>query len=593
MEIFASGIPTAIFGMNTQLLIAIGLIVLLLIILTVTAIILRRKQNRKREELQRAIDKLDGRRNAVLSSTTEALLAKIRAFEQTDRVVQNMKKWQKEWKNIQNKMEKEFPSQIAVLDGVVESNQFKEFDAIHDKAAEQVKNVEGDVRELEQEISLFIKKEEDLQSDFEDVKETLRQVAQLFFANKSSLGIYGDKIKEDIQAMEQELYSIINSEELKNRNEAIEKLNDVKNQILEEHKLIKELPNALVLKEKILVPQLTALKQVYNEMIEQKYLFQGLSLDTRIEKISEKLDEVNSSIDKLELENVETTGAYIRKQIEDIHQIFINEKTAKEDVEKAIDGLNQRINRLRFDKEEFLQEWNNITKRYETTKEQVQLVDVFSAQVLSAETKMILFNNQYEKNEEANVVLLAELKDFFVLLNELEYNLEKLRGSLNTVKEDEVYIHAQYKQLKYMHHRSKRKINQIPTELLSEEYLMKNQEAVQALQEIEYQLKNEVLDVTHLTDLIETAQHLSIRFYKDTNMLVKAASFAEKAIIYSNRYRFEREVQRNLAKAEYYYQQGEYTEALDITLTTLEKVEPGIYDRLFDAYEAAVAKENQ
>ena len=271
----------------------------------------------------------------------------------------------------------------------------------------------------------------------------------------------------------------------------------------------------------------------------------------------------------------------------------MNEKAAKDDVEHSIESLNQRVNRLRFDKEAFIQEWNDITKRYEITRQQIQQVDVFSAQVLSAETRMIQFNNQYEKNEEANVVLVNELKNFMKHLNELEHSLEKLRGNLETVKEDEVYIHAQYKQLKYMLHRSKRKIYQIANETLSEEYMLKNEEAVKALDEIKKYLNQEVLDVQLLTELIETAQHLSIRFYKDTNMLIKAASFAEKSIIYCNRYRFDNDVIRNLAKAEYYYTQGDYTESLDIALTTLEAVEPGIYELLLTAYEAAVEKENQ
>ncbi|GBU10650.1 septation ring formation regulator EzrA [Erysipelotrichaceae bacterium] len=583
-----------IFGIAIPSWVAIVVAVSAVVLVLIIAIFLYSKARKnKRVRYQKQIDLLDARKNKMLAAAIEVSLSKIRTFEQTERVVTKYRQWLQQWQDIREELEKKYSVLLLELEDIVEGGKMKKFPTEYAEVEKTITDMEKTVKVLELETGDFVKNEESIHQHFESVKDTLKQVAQLFYANKSSLAPYTDQLKVQLEDLDKDLYAILDQMDSEDKKIVAEKLTILKTKILEEFTLLKELPNAIALNVKVLKPQMSVLGKAYEEMTEQGFLFQGLSLDLRIEKLKERVKEIRDLTDLFDLDMIESKGVYVRKQIEDIHKIFVNEREAKKDANRLIEQLNQRVNRLRFDKETFLESWAKVLKRYEISKEKVGVTDTFSAQVLSAETKMILFNNQLEKNQAAYVVLSAELKTFDQYLNELQYTLNKLQENLETVKEDEVYIHAQYKQLKYMHHRSKRKISQLPVESLSDEYLLKNDEAVLSLKDIEKNLEFEVLDVKRLTELIEIAQHLAIRFYKDTNLLIKAAAFAEKAIIYSNRYRFNREVQRNLSKATYLYGQGDYTEALDIALSTLETVEPGIYDMLFKAYESSVQKEMQ
>ena len=571
------------------LYVIIGAIVF--IVAAISGYIFNQSRKNKKKKLQQQVDDLDAKRNSLLASPIEASLAKVRAFEQTERVSSKYKNWLAAWQGARAVLEKDITDKIIELNDLVDKSKFKILPEKQTAVQEALEVEMKKIKNLEKEIQTFIENEQYIQKQFESVKDALKQVAQLFYANKTSLEPYTKQLQEKIEGMDKQLFSILDLMDTEDKKDVETKLGALKEEILNEYNLLKKLPDAIALNAKVLQPQIVALDRAYTEMVGQGFLFQGLNLDTRIERLKEQVAEVKNLTDTFQLDTIENKGVHIRKQIEEIHQILMNEKNSKSDVIAMLESLNQKMNRLRFDKEEFIDIWNKLLKRYEVSKNQTSYVDSFSAQVLSAETKMILFNNQFEKNQEAYVVLLNELKTFDQHLNELQYNLSKLKKDVDTIKEDEIYINAQYKQLKYMHHRSKRKISQLPVELLPDDYLLKNDEAVLALQNIENSLQNEVLDVKHLTELIEIAQHLSIRFYKDTNMLIKAAAFAEKAIIYSNRYRFDKDVQRHLAKAEYLYRQGEYTEALDISLSTLEAVEPGIYETLLQAYETAVQNE--
>jgi len=565
-------------------------IALLIIVLPIIYVFKKARTN-KQDKLQEQIDELDAIRNKLLASPIEASLAKVRAFEQTERISDRYRTWKTEWDESRVVLGQHMIDKIIELNDLVEKNKFKILPEKQSKLSMALDIEKNKIENIETEIKTFIQKEEYIQKQFESVKDALKQVAQLFYANRTSLEPYTNQLQANIETLDRNLFKILDLMETEEKKQTEEKLRELKEAILKEYNLIKKLPDAIALNVKVLQPQIKALEQAYAQMVESGFLFQGLSLDTRIDRLKEQVKEVQDITDSFNLTTIENKGIHIRKQVEDIHQILINEQAARDEVISMLELLNQKMNRLRFDKEAFLDIWHGLLKRYEISRTQSSHVDAFSAQVISAETKMILFNNQFEKNQEAYVVLINELKTFDQQLNELDYSLNKLKKNVDTIKEDELYINAQYKQLKYMHHRSKRKISQLPIDLLPDDYLQKNDEAVLALRNIEASLDNEVLDVRQLTELIETAQHLSIRFYKDTNMLIKAAAFAEKAIIYSNRYRFDKNVQRHLAKAVYLYRQGEYTEALDISLLTLEAVEPGIYETLLQAYEHAVSDE--
>ena len=76
------------------------------------------------------------------------------------------------------------------------------------------------------------------------------------------------------------------------------------------------------------------------------------------------------------------------------------------------------------------------------------------------------------------------------------------------------------------------------------------------------------------------------KFNNTSNELVKAATLAENAIIYGNRYRVKKQyVNEGLNKAEVLFLRGDYKKALELTLNTIDMVEPGIYKKLSNLYE--------
>ena len=68
--------------------------------------------------------------------------------------------------------------------------------------------------------------------------------------------------------------------------------------------------------------------------------------------------------------------------------------------------------------------------------------------------------------------------------------------------------------------------------------------------------------------------------------MIKTAQLAEMAIVYGNRYRSEiREIDKGLENAEMLYHKGNYKDALEVSISSIELIEPDINKKLLKLYQ--------
>ena len=85
---------------------------------------------------------------------------------------------------------------------------------------------------------------------------------------------------------------------------------------------------------------------------------------------------------------------------------------------------------------------------------------------------------------------------------------------------------------------------------------------------------------------VETARDLTLKLYSRAKEITKSAAFAESAIVYGNRYRSNiKNLDSHLAHAEDLFNKGEYQKSLNVTISVLNKIEPGINEKLVAYYQ--------
>ena len=117
-------------------------------------------------------------------------------------------------------------------------------------------------------------------------------------------------------------------------------------------------------------------------------------------------------------------------------------------------------------------------------------------------------------------------------------------------------------------------------------YFIELKEANEAIREIIKELDKKPINIEVLNTRVDTSRDLVFKLHNTSTELIKTAMLAENAIVYGNRYRTKRQyVDEGLNKAEILFIKGEYKKALELTLNTIDIVEPGIYKKLLNLYE--------
>ena len=117
-------------------------------------------------------------------------------------------------------------------------------------------------------------------------------------------------------------------------------------------------------------------------------------------------------------------------------------------------------------------------------------------------------------------------------------------------------------------------------------YFVELAEANEAIGEIIKELEKKPIVIKVLNTRVDTARDLILKLYGTTNEMIRTARLAELSIVYGNKYRSSvKEIDAGLTNAEMLFHKGEYSQALDVSLSSIEMVEPDIYDKLKKHYE--------
>ena len=118
-------------------------------------------------------------------------------------------------------------------------------------------------------------------------------------------------------------------------------------------------------------------------------------------------------------------------------------------------------------------------------------------------------------------------------------------------------------------------------------YYVELNEANTAIREIVKELDKKPITIEVLNTRVDTARDLVLKLYTKTKDLMKNAMFAEKAIVYGNRYRSSySELNSHLTISEKLFYKGEYKKSFELTVNVLNKIEPGIYNKILSLYSS-------
>jgi len=181
--------------------------------------------------------------------------------------------------------------------------------------------------------------------------------------------------------------------------------------------------------------------------------------------------------------------------------------------------------------------------------------------------------------------LKEELSDVMHKLNNVENRLDSCLDVIGNMHDDEQRAREQLEEIRSILKEAKIHINEYKLPTIPNSYYVELKEANDAINEIIKELNRRPINIEVLNTRVDTARDLVLKLFGKTKQMIKMARLAEMAIVYGNRYRTSIEnLDKKLEYSEDLFYKGDYSRSLELTINLLNKIEPGIYDKLLQFY---------
>lgn len=349
--------------------------------------------------------------------------------------------------------------------------------------------------------------------------------------------------------------------------------------------VIDEAPSIILMGTEMIPKRIEDINKISQKMISEGYNLDYLKLDYNIQESEKKVADVFDRLKVLNLEDSIFELRTILDYFEKLYSDFDKEKIAKKMFDEYIRSVILRARKIKKIVQNLSAKIQDIKYSYDLTDDDIKVISELDKEANEcAEAYEVVMNN-FRSKEFAYSKLTKEMEVINDRLNKAEDKLSYTLRSLDSLHEDAVRAHEQKDEIKNLMRQAREHILSYKLPVIPNSYMIQYEEAVDSIREMALELEKKPISIKTLNMRVDTARDLSLKVVQSSINTVKTASMAESAIVYGNRYRaINSSIDNGLTKAERLFFKGEFNAALTEAIKSINVVEPGIQQRLLEAY---------
>ena len=566
---------------NLVLVIVTTFVVTVVLIVLVLNLI----QNKKTRDLKKLLEKLDIEKNKIASTPIVSELSKIESYLKNEKLEVMYNEWKERLDDIKEKQIPKITDMLLEADYTLSQSDYKGVMYKIAKLEMEIYKVRTNSEFLLNEIKEITSSEERNRAIITKMKTTYRELYQKFTNSKNEYG----EIEESVSLQFENIAKRFEDFEIVMENNEYTEVAQIVKSIDEMLKhmeiVIDEMPSIVLLAYTVLPSKIKEILFVYDEMTRNDFPLDYLNVEYNVEEANKKISDV---IDRSKVLNMEDTLFELKVLMEYFDGLFndfekekINRKVYEEtsaSFERKINGINALVS-------DIFSKLNQIKELYNLSENDLETIAKVKEDLkgLNADYKVLIAHTG--NNTFAYSKLTKEIESLVLKLSVIEECLDSTLDTLGSMKEDELRARQQLEEVKIILKNSKSKMREYNLPVIPKNYYVELNEASNAIKEIVRELDRKPITIEVLNTRVDTARDLVLKLFSKTKEMMKTAMFAEMAIVYGNRYRSTvLDLDKNLTYAELLFYKGEYQRSLELTINALNRIEPGIYNKLLNLY---------
>ena len=569
--------------MDIKKLYIIGIVVVILIICVVCFIIFKQK---KYKGLREKLEELERQRNLIVATPVMTELDKVKVIINNSELEKKYADWQKRYEIIKNERYSDITDKLLEVDNLIEDKEYSD-------AKEAIVNLEMEIYKLRvstdnllDEIREVTMSEERNRTIVTKLKSRFRELERTLDNNRAAYGDVINNIELQFENIEKKFTDF---EEVMEKNEYEEVVGVVK--VLDEmiaHMgvVIEELPDVILLTDKILPNRIKEVRDTYEKLAAKDYPLDHMKVPYNLTQIENKVGDIKTRIKILNLEDSMFELKTFLDYLDNLFTDFEIEKKSKklfDETARNFKSKLQKVNRIVTD---IYNQLDDIKSMYNLESEDLSDLEQINKELYKVNNDF----NDIIKELKNKTFPYSKLKDKIMSLSsnfgQIEDNLNLCLKSLGSMHDDEMRAREQLDEITELLKKCRAKIRHNPLPIISNNYFVELSEANDAIYEIVKELEKTPITIKTLNIRVDTARDLSLKLYSTTNEMIKTAKLSEMTIMYGNRYKpIDKDIEQGLDVASQLFFKGNYKKSLETAIAAINIIEPDIHKKMLHLYK--------
>ena len=558
----------------------------IIIALVIVIVILHFVKKAEMKYYRNKVKNLEIQRNMVASTPVLLELSKVEPIIKNDKMEEKYNRWRDKFTSIKEERLTLIDDLLIDLDIYVEKRDYKNCGYRIAKAEIEIYKVREAAEHLLEEIKDITLSEEKYRSIVIKLKSKYRSLSKEFHDHKELYDFMGEAIDLQLENIERRFLDFEKVMEANEYSEVVQICKALDAMIDHIEIIIQELPDVLLMANKIIPNRMKEVELTHKEMVNEGYVLDYLNIDYNI---SESKKNIKKILDRVKVLNIEGSMFDLKTMLEYYDSLFVDfekERLSRKVYDEMVNDFSQRLEKTNaLVKDVFLQ-LDDIKNMYDLSEEDVQVIhDVNKTLVVINDD----YNRMLQKNDSKSTPYSLLNEEVEVLSNRLlsmEDDFDAALKSLGNMYNDEVRAREQLEEIQEFLKISKNEIRNYKLPVISDNYFVQLSEASEAIEEVIKELERKPIVIKTLNTRVDTARDLVLKLYNTTNDMIRTAQLAEMAIVYGNRFRSNYlEVENGLNDACKMFYKGNYRDALDTSIKVISIVDENISRKLMSLYE--------
>lgn len=551
-----------------------------IIFIVLSILIIRKMRKKNRDKLVNKVNELEIKKNNLDSMPVMVELGKIEDIAKSEQLEEKISEFKVRYQEIKEVRLKKVNDLIVDLDVSIEKKNIKEYMDTYSDASIALDEAEYSINNILEEINEIASYEEKYRDIITKLKAKYRYLEHIYTEKESMFGDLKKVIKMQFENIAKRFNDFDKVMDEKLYNEIVLVVKSIDTMIDNLDVVIKEVPDILLLLNDLIPGRIKELKEEYGKMVEEGYPLGYLNFDNNINDIEKRENDI---LTRAKVLNINDSLFDLRTILEYLDSLFRDLDEEKE-AKTKFDGLDsaflERSKKIEGVVKDIYAQLDDIKAMYHLNEKDLEIIDQLNLKLSAIIKEHKKLYRNIKKGTDSYKKHNITINELMYKLNNISDDFDDALRTLGSFYEDEKRAHEELKDMTELVKKCKNKVRNYKLPIIHDNYFVEMEEAIDAIEEVKKEIDNKPIIIKNLNTRVDTAKDLTFKLYATASDMVKYAYFSELLIVYGNKYRDNKDVNRGLSKAELLYYRGSYKESFNLLMKVIKVIDDDLVTKI-------------